>query len=251
MQAQVPDAETGKPVGPIPDIEKLTASLAKSMVQDENCICHGDYKIDNLIFHPTEPRIIAVIDWELSTLGHPLSDLGNLLQPFTRPCSNPGGVNDPDEMQKAQERGEMFMLLGDLDPAINPIPQKEELMKVYCEAVGRPYPIPGWGFCEAWSWFRVSAIFAIHRIITDSSRLFAGCSHLTWYCSTSGRSPGKLCPSKAVCHKVSPCCPGCFGHSHGEQAPFQTIVYAYITFEKSPAHRKFSDLIEFAYWILL
>lgn len=167
MQAQVPDAETGKPVGPIPDIEKLTASLAKAMVQDENCICHGDYKIDNLIFHPTEPRIIAVIDWELSTLGHPLSDLGNLLQPFTRPCSNPGGVNDPDEMQKAQERGEMFMLLGDLDPAINPIPQKEELMKVYCEAVGRPYPIPGWGFCEAWSWFRVSAIFAIHRTITD------------------------------------------------------------------------------------
>lgn len=158
MQAQVPDADTGKEVGPIPEMDKITRRLSEAMVRDENCISHGDYKIDNLIYHPTEPRIIAVIDWELSTLGHPLSDLGNVLQPFSRPCPNPAGINDPDEIQRAQDRGEMFMLLGGLDEKTSPVPQKEELMKVYCEAVGRDYPIPNWAFCEAWSWFRAAVI---------------------------------------------------------------------------------------------
>lgn len=158
MQAAVEDADSGEPVGPVPNMDTITEKLAQRMVKDENCIMHGDYKIDNLIYHPTEPRIIAVIDWELSTLGHPLSDLGNLLQPFSRNCPNPAGVNDPDEVRKAQERGEMFMLLGGLDKATSPVPPKEELMQVYCQAVGRPYPIPDWAFCEAWAWFRAAVI---------------------------------------------------------------------------------------------
>ncbi|UZJ53422.1 hypothetical protein CBS101457_002742 [Exobasidium rhododendri] len=158
MQGQVRDADTGKEVGPIPNIEEITKWLSANMVKDENCIYHGDYKIDNLIYHPTEPRVIAVIDWELSTLGHPLSDLGNLLQPFSMKCPNPTKINDPDEMKHSQERGEMFMLLGGLDSSISPTPQKDDLMKVYCEAAGRPYPIPSWQFCEAWSWFRAAVI---------------------------------------------------------------------------------------------
>lgn len=162
MQAQVTDKDTGKEVGPIPDMDQLVELLSAKMVTDQNSIVHGDFKIDNLIYHPREPRVIAVIDWELSTLGHPLSDLGNLLQPFSLPCSNPQGVNDPDEVKKAQARGEMFMLLGGLNDDISPVPQKEELMKVYCQAVGRPYPIPGWSFCEAWAWFRVGMACGLH-----------------------------------------------------------------------------------------
>lgn len=156
MQAQVPDLDTGKPVGPIPHIEDITKWLSSNMPKDENCIYHGDYKIDNLIFHPTESRVIAVIDWELSTLGHPLCDVGNLLQQLSLDCPNPDKINEPEELQRAHQRGETFMLLGNIDPSISPIPAKEELLKAYCDAAGRSYPIPNWRFCEAWAWFRVS-----------------------------------------------------------------------------------------------
>jgi aminoglycoside phosphotransferase (APT) family kinase protein len=158
MQAQVCDKDTGKEVGAIPHMDELIELLSAKMVADENGITHGDYKIDNLIYHPTESRVIAVLDWELSTLGHPLSDLANLLQPFSMPCPNPAQINDPDEVKRAQARGEMFMLLGNLTDEQSPVPQKAELMQVYCQSVGRVYPIPGWSFCEAWAWFRAAVI---------------------------------------------------------------------------------------------
>lgn len=101
--------------------------------------------------------MIALLDWELSTRGHPLSDLANLLQPLSLDCSDVSIVNDPEGGEKARAKGEMFQFLGGLDPEISPIPSKEELMRTYCEAVGRPYPIQDWSFCEAWGWFRVSS----------------------------------------------------------------------------------------------
>ncbi|HEY1750821.1 MAG TPA: phosphotransferase family protein [Caulobacteraceae bacterium] len=61
----------------IPAMEALIQELPKRMPADEETtIAHGDYRPENMMFHPTEPRVIAVLDWELSTLGHPLADLG-------------------------------------------------------------------------------------------------------------------------------------------------------------------------------
>jgi aminoglycoside phosphotransferase (APT) family kinase protein len=59
----------------IPEVDRLIAWLPAHMApDDETTICHGDFRLGNLMFHPTEPRVVAVLDWELSTLGHPLAD---------------------------------------------------------------------------------------------------------------------------------------------------------------------------------
>src|SRR5277367_2637760 len=70
----------------IPEMEKLIDWLPKTLpVQERTSVVHGDYRLDNMIFHPTEPRVIAVLDWELSTLGEPLADFTYLLMQWTMP----------------------------------------------------------------------------------------------------------------------------------------------------------------------
>lgn len=64
----------------LPDMEKLIEWLPKSLpAQERTSIVHGDYRLDNMVIHPTEPRVIAVLDWELGTLGEPLADFTYLL----------------------------------------------------------------------------------------------------------------------------------------------------------------------------
>lgn len=83
------------------------------------------------MWSPTEPKIIAVLDWELCTIGHPLSDLAYILIGYYRPGFKP----------------------------LPGMPTLQEAQQIYCEAVGRPWPIPGFHFCIAFSNFR-SAIIA-------------------------------------------------------------------------------------------
>lgn len=82
------------PSEPIPDLDTLEAWLADAMPEDDGCtaIAHGDFRLGNMLFHPTEPRVVAVLDWELSTLGHPLADLGFCVMPWHTASDEYGGI---------------------------------------------------------------------------------------------------------------------------------------------------------------
>ena len=119
----------------IPEMERLIDWLPKSLpAQERTSVVHGDYRLDNMIFHPTEPRVIAVLDWELSTLGEPLADFTYLLMNWVN-----GTISAlPD--QKAHG-----------------IPTIEETVAYYCELTGRSgLPDLNWYF--AYNTFRLAGI---------------------------------------------------------------------------------------------
>ncbi|OAJ40413.1 hypothetical protein BDEG_24152 [Batrachochytrium dendrobatidis JEL423] len=81
IQANIQD-KNGSNVGKLVHLDDSLAWLHKNIVADQITIVHGDYKLDNLVFHLEKPQIIGILDWELSTIGHPLSDLANFLMPW-------------------------------------------------------------------------------------------------------------------------------------------------------------------------
>lgn len=120
-------------------MENLIAWLPKNIPSgDETTIVHGDYRLDNVMFHPSEPRILAVLDWELSTLGHPLAD-------FSYHCMT-------WRLTPGQFRGMMgidFKALG--------IPTEQEYVAAYCRRTGRE-GIANWDFYMAYNMFRLAGI---------------------------------------------------------------------------------------------
>ncbi|KAH6583107.1 hypothetical protein BASA61_008155 [Batrachochytrium salamandrivorans] len=140
LQARVTD-EHGVEVGSLVHLEESVAWLYKNQAADQVSIAHGDYKMDNLVFDPVEPRVIGILDWELSTIGHPLSDLANMLMMW-------------------YARSNSSKLLTGFYDAARPlrIPEADDLVKYYCVKMGRQFPIPNWNFCIAFAFFRLSVI---------------------------------------------------------------------------------------------
>ncbi|HYL59451.1 MAG TPA: phosphotransferase [Candidatus Acidoferrales bacterium] len=125
----------------IPEMDRLIEWVGGHIPsRDETTIAHGDYRIENIIFHPTEPRVVAVLDWELSTLGHPLSDLAWCVRPYH--C--PPGIDGVLSFQG-------------IDLKASGIPAEQDFIDAYCRRVGRA-GVPDLMFFVVFSFFRAAAI---------------------------------------------------------------------------------------------
>lgn len=124
---------------PIPAMDRLMEWLPGQLPESgENRIVHGDLRLDNMLLHPTEPRVVAVLDWELSTLGDPLSDFGNNVLAW---------YLEPD----------LFRGLAGADLAALGIPTEAEYVAIYSRRAGRQAG-PAWGTYIVSNLFRLAAI---------------------------------------------------------------------------------------------
>lgn len=146
---------------PIPAIDRLVERLPPLVpAQDATRIVHGDYRMGNLMFHPREPRIVAVLDWELSTLGHPLADLAHMLMAWHSRPQDYGG-------------------LAGLDLAGLGLPSEEAVIAAYDTAAGHALRLAP--FHIAFALFRFAVVFE-----GIAARALAG--------NAAGRDAGELAP---------------------------------------------------------
>jgi aminoglycoside phosphotransferase (APT) family kinase protein len=117
-------------------IEWLPAHIPRI---SETSIIHGDFRCDNMIFHPAEPIVLAVLDWELSTLGHPLADFTYNAMMYRMPPQIVAGLAGAD-----------LELLN--------IPREEDYVAAYCRRTNRN-GVPDYDFYMAFNFFRLAAIF--------------------------------------------------------------------------------------------
>lgn len=123
----------------IPEMEALIATLPENVPTDASVsIAHGDYRLENVMFHPVAPRLIAVLDWELSTIGHPMADLAYncFLWHSNRPS---------------------WGSLEGVDFATSGIPTEQAYVEAYCRRTGRA-GVENWNFYLAFSIFRLASI---------------------------------------------------------------------------------------------
>lgn len=129
-------------IEPIPEMHSLISWLEKALPDDDGrvSLVHGDYRLDNLMFAKDEPKILAVLDWELSTLGHPLADLAYQCMQLRLPAHIGHATG-----------------LGGVDREALGIPSEQEFVEQYCQ-LAQLDRIEHWQFYLAFSFFRLGAI---------------------------------------------------------------------------------------------
>ncbi len=125
----------------VAEMEALIDWLPNHIPEGDETVAlvHGDYRLDNMIFHPREPRIIGILDWELSTLGDPLADLAYQLMAWRFPRE--GGISGLEGLDRSS--------LG--------LPSDDDYIAAYCHRTGRD-GIDNWPFYMAFCFFRIAAI---------------------------------------------------------------------------------------------
>lgn len=146
-------AITGTP--PIPRLEQILEWFQDNChkVPDYTTVVHGDYKMDNVVFNDRKPIVLAVLDWELSTIGSPFSDLANLLLPFYM-------KGDFGEMHGLRESSD------------HDLPRVNGMVSRYSELSGHAISSEGWKFCISFSFFRTAVILqgvAARKILGQAS----------------------------------------------------------------------------------
>jgi aminoglycoside phosphotransferase (APT) family kinase protein len=132
VASQVPDC---------PAMNRILEWLPANDPQDDQAtIAHGDYRLGNLIIHPTEPRVVAVLDWELATIGHPIADLAYNCMNYHSSANTGRGFVGADL------------------PGLG-IPTEQEYLTAYCRRTGRDQ-VPNWDFYLVFAHFRIAAILA-------------------------------------------------------------------------------------------
>lgn len=140
-QAKAVDVDTKIPVGPIPHFDDMVSFFRDKSRQppDRSTLIHGDYKIDNLVFHKTEPRVIGILDWEMATVGHPLSDLVNLTSPYSwtmgvglPSTQRTSEISFPSKITKSTGSAKVEFM-----PGVTPgLPMLQEIVQWYAEESG-------------------------------------------------------------------------------------------------------------------
>ena len=120
-QAAARDIETGKEVGRLPHMQDMMSWFRNHQPKDRTTLVHGDYKIDNLVFHKTEPHVIGILDWELATIGHPLSDLVTLTMPWNIASQAHSAVGNQDAFLTGKTPG---------------LPRRSQIIAWYIEQTG-------------------------------------------------------------------------------------------------------------------
>ena len=156
QQAQVRDVKTGQVLGRAhPHFDEIVDYVRRHAPEERSSIVHGDYKFDNIVLHSTEPRVVAILDWELSTLGHPLMDVVYVVGPYWNRASKsgiPGGAVKARDDQEGEVYDE-----GNLEA--NGLPSMKELLDVYTERAG-------WN--PRWDRWEVAKVFHLMRVCSFS-----------------------------------------------------------------------------------